>query len=145
MKRSGSVTVFLTLMLTVLTSFITTLASNARRYVVKSEAAFATDCAIRSCFSEYDRQILDTSGIFVINSSFNSDEGGIDRIREHFSMYLAQSLTVNELVETAIEGTMEEGFEDECYTDLLFTATFESPSTGRYTITREYSYDISDS
>ena len=143
MKRRGSITVFLTLMLTVLVSFVTTLAADAQRYVCKSEAAYAMDCAVRSVFAEYDRDIYETSGKLVINSSYRSDEGGIDRIRDHFSMYLSESLTANELIDVTVSGTGVEGM-DECYTSLSFAATFDSPVTGQYTISRDYSYDTSD-
>ena len=143
MKQKGLITVFLTLILTILVSFVTALAADAQRYVCRSEAAYAMDCAIRSVFAEYDRDIYESSGMLVINSSYRSDEGGIDRIRDHFSMYLTESLTTNELVDVTVSGTGEEGL-DECYTSLSFSATFTSPVTGDFTITRDYSYDTSD-
>ena len=143
MKRKGSITVFLTLMLTVLASFVTVLATDAQRLVCRSEAAYAMDCAIRSVFAEYDRDIYETSGILLIDSFYRSDEGGIDRIRDHFSMYLTESLTANELVDVSVSGTGEEEM-NECYTSLSFTATFDSPVTGQYTLSRDYSYDNSD-
>ncbi len=143
MKRKGSITVFLTLILTILASFVWALAADAQRYVCRSEAAYAMDCAVRSVFAEYDRDIYEASGILVINSSYRSDEGGIDRIRDHFSMYLTESLTANELVDVTVSGTKEEGM-DECYSSLSFTATFDSHVTGQYTLSRDYSYDTSD-
>ncbi len=167
MNKKGEITVFLTLMITVLAAFVTALSKNAQKSVAKSEAAYAADSAVRSCFAEYNRVLYEKTGILLIDSSYRTNEGGIDRIADHFSMYLSDSLVVNELVDVTVEGepagyeVFEEyddisditeymrangspGFDpDECYDSLEFTAVFDSPATGPYTITREYSYDPS--
>lgn len=163
MKRRGSITVFLTLMLTVLASFVTVLSQTAQRYVCKSEAVYAMDCAIVSCFGEYNRELFDRFGILLIDSSYKTDEGGIDRVRDHFSMYLSESLTANELVDVTVSDCSDRsvlpdeeivrymrdsgspGFDpDNCFSHLSFTATLRSSATGDYTITREYSYDTEE-
>ena len=164
-KRKGEITVFLTLILTVIVGFYLSLSSLAQRYVAKSEATYALECAVRSCFAEYNRELFEKYHILLIDSSFMSPEGGIDRIEDHFSMYLTNSLVANEICDVSVsvrEGTkpvkekygitedvigyMKEnsspGFDPEnCFDDLIFTATFNSPSTGTYSITRQYSYE----
>lgn len=149
MKKRGTITVFLTLMLCVLSAFVTALAVNVQKYVCKSEAEFAVDCAARSCFAEYDRDIYDKYHILLIDSSYLTQEGGIDRVEEHFSTYLANSLVSSELVEVSVSGTgacdlPEEVCADNCYKALTFTARMRSPSTGEYTITKNYAYDPED-
>ena len=147
-KRKGEIAVFLTLLLAVLSSFVTALAANVQKYVCRTEAAYAVDSAIRSCFAEYDREVFEEDGVLLIDSSYNSEEGGIDRIREHFLMYLACSLTSSEIVEADVSGSSAQfGMEDESgryYGRLTFTAKLRSPSAGEYSITREYAYDTAD-
>ena len=164
-EKRAEITVFLTLILSVVSAFIISLSTLAERYVSKSEASYATDCAVMSCFAEYNRELFDRFGILLIDSSFKTPEGGIDRIKEHFSMYLTNSLTVNELRGVSVSvsdnsqpcedkyGITKEmieymrdngspGFDpDGCFYDLVFTATFDGPSTGTFCITRQYSYE----
>ena len=139
MKRKGGITVFLTLMLSILATFITALATKAQEYVERSEAEYAVDCAVRSCFSEYDRELYDSYGILLIDSSYKSGESGIERVGEHFAMYLTNSLTANELLDVTVSdmGDDPAGY----FSSLEFTATFKGRSGKTYSITREYSYD----
>ena len=164
-RKKGEITVFLTLMLSVISAFYISLSSLARRYVSESEAAYAVECAVRSCFAEYNRELFDKYRILLIDSSFRTEEGGLERVEEHFKMYLANSVTVNTVCDAlvrvnddAVPVADKYGITDEvigyirengspgfdplsCYDDLVFTATFSSPYTGTYSITRQYSYD----
>ena len=97
MRQKGSITVFLTLMLSVMSAFILMLAKSARGLITKSEAALATDNAIRSCFAEYNKELFDRFHILLADSSFKTAESGPDRIREHFYTYLENSMTQCEL------------------------------------------------
>ncbi len=172
MKYRGVITVFLTLMLSVISVFVLMLTRGARSYISRGEAEYAVDNAVRSCFAEYNRELFEKFHILVIDSSYKTAEVGIDRIEEHFSTYLTESLSSNELCSVSVERVGEDGISfdgcilsgevldeemlteymrengspgfdpDECYTALLFTATFTGPGTGDYTITREYAYDV---
>ena len=57
MKKRGSVTVFITLLMTVIAAFILTLVSYVSGISDKLEAEYAADNAIRSCFAEYNREL----------------------------------------------------------------------------------------
>ena len=103
MKKSGGITVFLTLMLSVLSAFILVLAKSVRTYISKSEAAYAVDNAVRSCFAEYNRELFDRFHILLIDSSYKNSEAAIDRITEHFSTYLENSMTGCVLCKAEIE------------------------------------------
>ena len=167
MKKKGVITVFLTLMLSVLSMFILMAARGIRVYIMRSEAEYAVDNAVRSCFAEFNRELFDSFNILLIDSSYKEYEGGIDRIEDHFSTYLYESLTVNELCDVSVEagpgdkpdfcgddaddGYLTEymrengspGFDiDNCYSSLIFTATFTNPLTGPYSVTREYAYGM---
>ena len=139
MKRKGGITIFLTLMLSILATFVTALATKAQEYVEQSEAEYAMDCAVRSCFAEYDRELYDSYGILKIDSSYKSEESGIDRVEEHFAMYLTNCLTANELLDVTVSdmGNDPAGY----FSSLEFRASFKGRSGKTYIITREYSYD----
>ncbi len=166
MKKRGVITVFLTLMLSMIALFILMLARYARIYIARGEAEYAFDNAVRSCFAEYNRELFERFDILLIDSSYKGEEGGLDRIEDHFSTYLSESLTSDELCEVSVEagngdkravsqedfdsGYLTEcmreggspGFDiDNCYSSLAFTAGFYNPVTGKFFITREYSYD----
>ena len=109
MKRKGGITVFLTLMLSVISAFIMILAKSVRTYLIKSEAMYAVDNAVRSCFAEYNRELFDRFHILVIDSSYKTDEAGMDRVTDHFSTYLENSMTGCDLSEAGITGYKNAG------------------------------------
>ena len=96
MKKSGSVTVFLSLLLTVIAAFILTLESYAKGMMEKSGSAFAADNAIRSCFAEYNRELYKRFHILLIDSSYKASESGIDKVAGHFLTYMQGSMVQNE-------------------------------------------------
>ena len=95
-KKTGSITVFLTLMLSVLSAFVATLSSYAKSSVETAEASYAVDNAIRSCFAEYNRELFNRYHILLIDSSYKGQDNGERRVRDHFLTYLENGLTQNE-------------------------------------------------
>lgn len=104
MRQHGEITVFLALMLSVLSAFILLLVQNVRTFIAKSEMIYAVDNAVRSCFAEYNRELFDRFHILLIDSTYKGYEGGTDNITEHFSMYLESCLTKSTVVNTDISG-----------------------------------------
>lgn len=104
MRRNGEISVFLTMLLTVISGFIITLVSSAKGYVSKCEAASATDSAIRSCFAEYNKTMFERYHILMIDSSYKGAENGVERVRDHFSTYLAGSVSKTGVCDTQITG-----------------------------------------
>ena len=98
MKKKGEITVFLTLMLSVLSAFIVTLAKTVRVYMSRTEAAFAADNAVKSCFAQYNRELFNRFHILVIDSSYKTEERGAERVSGHFSTFLENSMSGNELI-----------------------------------------------
>lgn len=166
MKKRGEITVFLALILSVISAFILLLIQHVRTYVYRSEIVCAVDNAVRSCFAEYNKELFDRFGILLIDSSYKGPEGGIDNVEDHFSMYLTESLSTGEVYEVSIypdaddeviigdeeadmeyiTGYMREngspGFDEgNCYSSLVFSATVKGGDNRIYTITRKYSYD----
>ena len=108
MKRKGSVTIFLALMLSVISAFVFVLVSSVRTCVAKCESASATDLAIRSCFAEYNRELFDRFHILLIDSSYKGEENGIDRVAGHFSTYLKSSISGSELMNMNVTSGQDE-------------------------------------
>lgn len=104
MKKKGEITVFLTLMLSVLSAFIVTLARSVRIYMCRCEAAFAADNAVKSCFAEYNRELFDRFGILAIDSSYKTADRGADRLSGHFCTYMESGMSGNELISSDISG-----------------------------------------
>ena len=97
MKHRGGITVYLALILSILSAFIITLAGACRRYVSKSEAVLAMDNAVKSCFAEYNRELFEKYHILLIDSSYKSHEKGKERISDHFTLYMENGMSTNEL------------------------------------------------
>ena len=97
MKSKGEITVFVALMLSVLAGFIMTLARTVRTCISKSEAAYAADNAVKSCFAEYNRELFTRFHILLIDSSYKASDRGRSRVEGHFCTYLENGMTENEL------------------------------------------------
>lgn len=102
MKKKGEITVFLALMLSVISSFIIVLARYVRIFTAKSEAVYVVDNAVRSCFAEYNRALFERFHILLVDSSYKNTENGTDRVEDHFAMYLRNSLSQSELLDAAV-------------------------------------------
>ncbi len=114
MKKKGEITVFLVLILSVISAFVILLVTTVRKYVIRSESESAADLAVRSTFAEYNRTLFERFHILLIDSSYKSMDNGIDRIADRFAMYLGNSISKSEVsyIETgsgasALEGNCE--------------------------------------
>ena len=96
-KQRGGITVFLALILSALSGFIITLSGLTKRYTAKSEAVYAVDNAVRSCFAEYNRELFDRYHILLIDSSYKGIDKGQARIADHFTLYMENGISENEL------------------------------------------------
>lgn len=102
MKRRGEIAVFLALLLSVLSAFLVALTANVRKQLEKGEAIIAMDAAIRSCFAEYNKVFYEKYHIYLIDTSFKEDTGGLDRLVEHFEVYMQANMSDVMLCETDI-------------------------------------------
>ena len=115
MKKRGEITIFLVLILSVISVFIIRLSGLERRYISGSEAVYAVDDALRSCFAEYNRELFDRYHILVIDSSYKFADSGADRVKEHFMMYLSGSITQNGICSVDIPDIKNAGEENYRY------------------------------
>lgn len=102
MKRKGEIAVFLVLLLSVLSAFVVALTANVRKQLIMSEAMSAGDAAIRSCFAEYNRACYEKYHIYLLDSSYKGDSGGLNKLRNHFDEYMSANMSDVILCETEV-------------------------------------------
>lgn len=142
-RLRGGITVFLALMMSVISMFIIALSKSVRMYSARCEASASMDNAVRSCFAEYNRELFEDEHILLIDSSYKGEESGIDRIEEHFMTYLKSSMSENEVVSVKIADAKSPDDRQDMYYALTFTAVFANAYSGEYSLTKEYAYDPS--
>ncbi len=104
MNCKGGITVFLALMLSVISAFILLLYGAAGNYMSESEAGYAVDNAVRSCFAEYNRALFERFHILLIDSSYKGYENGSELTKGHFRTYLENSISTSKVCEVGITG-----------------------------------------
>ena len=82
MKHRGEISVFLVLMLSVLSSFVIALIMHVRIFISRSEAAYAMNNAVRSCFGEYNKAVYQEFHILLIDSSYKGIDGGCEAVAD---------------------------------------------------------------
>lgn len=142
-RLRGGITVFLALMMSVMSSFIAALTKSARLYSARCEAEAAMENAVRSCFAEYNKELFEDEHILLIDSSYKGEESGIDRIEEHFMTYLAAGMSENEVISVKIVDALGPDDREDMFYQLTFTAVFSNDHTGEYMLTKEYAYEPS--
>lgn len=94
MKR-GYLTVYLSLTLTIIMSFIFSMVEGARISAMRLQIEAAADMGIDSIFSEYHRELLSQYDLFFIDTSYGEDYGSVyktaDHLREYMSCHLRPS------------------------------------------------------
>ena len=74
-KSSGSITVFLALMMTLLVSLVCAGLSSVRNAAARTQILNGVDIGLFSLFSQYDRTLLDKYDIFALDAS--GGDGGL--------------------------------------------------------------------
>ncbi|MBQ7564047.1 MAG: hypothetical protein IJT16_08660 [Lachnospiraceae bacterium] len=95
-EKPAEITVFLSLMLSVLLSFIYVLIRGSRLEASKYKIESAMDAGLTSCLSEYSKELYDRFDLLYIDTAYRSEEGGIDRLSEHLSAYVEENLRDNQ-------------------------------------------------
>ncbi|MBQ8971214.1 MAG: hypothetical protein IJ073_07900 [Lachnospiraceae bacterium] len=91
-ERPAEITVFLSLLLSVLLSFIYILIQSARIEASRYKIEAAMDASLYSCLSEYSKELFDRFDLLYIDTAYRSGEGGEDRLSEHLAAYMEENL-----------------------------------------------------
>ena len=101
-QENGFITIYLALTLSVMLSLILTVVEGARRNAIAVEADCAMDLAVYSVFAEYNRALYERYHVLLIDTSYEKQQGSLERVEEHLNAYLRMNLSEgNEAVKTA--------------------------------------------
>lgn len=89
----GYLTVYMTMVLSVILSLCMTMIEGARRSAMRMEAEVITDTAMRSVLAEYNRELMRQYNIFAVDSSYGSTISGIGRTSDRFKEYMEKNYT----------------------------------------------------
>ena len=91
-KKSGEITIFLSLVLAILISLLFTVIEAARTNAVRFQTEYAADTALQSVLAEYDRELLEQYDLFFTEIGYGSTEGGYILLEEHIRSYMQDNL-----------------------------------------------------
>lgn len=87
--KKGEITVFLSLVLAVLTGLICVLIESARLQLIRMNVEGVMDAGLNSCFGEYDQELYKRYDLLFIDSSYRGEcSAGIDNVARHLSQYI---------------------------------------------------------
>lgn len=86
--REGHITVFLSLILTLILSVVCTTIESARLQGVRMQIHNITDMGIYSAFAEYNRDLLDRYDLFFIDMGYGTEDGTIERVNTRIKSFV---------------------------------------------------------
>lgn len=92
MKQNGYLTVYLSLTLAILLSFILTLVEGARISATRMRAVCVADIGISSTLAEYNRELLKQYDLLFVDMTYGTGNGSIASVNEHLNNYLKANL-----------------------------------------------------
>lgn len=90
----GGITVFLSLVLTIIISLLFVVIEAARSNSVDFQTSCAMDAALQSVLAEYNREALEQYDLFLIDAGYGTEEKGYILLEEHIRNYMQKNLTV---------------------------------------------------
>ena len=85
--KKASITVFLSLLMVLFVGLIMVMTEHARIFGLRQRLTSATDSAMDSLFSMYDRELLDTFDLMLLNETALKDDKALeDVLTEYLTM-----------------------------------------------------------
>lgn len=91
----GYVTVFLSLILSLMIVFVETVINITRSQTIRMETECVMDAGMNSIFAEYHRELVKQYGLLFIDSSYGSN-GNIEKTKSHLLYYLNKNFHAND-------------------------------------------------
>lgn len=92
-KEKGSITIYMTLMFSIMLSLFLTVIDGARRNAISMQAECAFDLSVYSIFAEYNKQLLEQYDLLFVDASYGESKPSIERTEHHFAYYLNENLS----------------------------------------------------
>lgn len=93
MRKEGYITVYLSLTIAIMLSFIITLIEGIRVQTIRFQTECVMDMGLTSIFAEYNRELLKQYGLFAIDTSYGYADAGNDRTKSHLLQYMNMNFT----------------------------------------------------
>lgn len=97
--KKGHITVFLSLILTLILSVICTTIESARLQGVKVQIQNITDMGIYSAFGEYNKDLLEVYDLFFLDMGYGTKDGSKERVNAKIKEYADYNADVNKNLE----------------------------------------------
>lgn len=95
-RYQGSITIYFTLLITVMGSLLLCLVEASRWYGLKQDAKEWSNLSVESLFAEYDRKALETYDLFMLDGSFGRQELSLGVAEGKMEYRLCQNFTTNQ-------------------------------------------------
>ena len=86
--KKGAITVFLSLVLTMILSLVSGVIESVRVSAIRSRIEMCTDMGLYSIFAEYNRELLKNYDLYFIDTSYGSSTPSLANTTEHLKDYL---------------------------------------------------------
>lgn len=87
-KVKGQITVFLSLMFTVMVSLLLTVVEGARIKAIRFQTECVADMAMDSALAEYNRELFSQYDLLFIDTSYGNGQGNLRNTEEHIRAYM---------------------------------------------------------
>lgn len=88
----GQITVFLSLIFSLVASIICALYSSAKDSVIRSQIEIITNAGLYSVFGEYNRELFERYDLLFIDASYGSDSSSLYELSDHVTEYMEYNL-----------------------------------------------------
>ena len=105
-SQKGYLTVFLTLILTVMLSFSMTLIVSAGENTRRFAAECVTDIGMNSILAEYHRELLEQYNVFFTDISYGTQVIAYENMTEHLKNYINHNLQGDDLFMQGVYGNL---------------------------------------
>ena len=109
MKKKGSMTVAMSILLLVLLSLITVSIQSSRTACARAQAVNSIDTGLYSLFSEYDKELLEKYNLFFLDASYQTGSLQIAQVLNHLEDYMKPVLGSG-LTKCAVQICAADGF-----------------------------------
>lgn len=93
----GYLTVYLSLVMTLLLSLCLALIEGVRSYAIRAETECVTEIGLNSILAEYHRELFDQYNLFAIDSSYGTSGEGTDMMVQHLQKYLDRNFSMEDI------------------------------------------------
>ena len=92
MRYKGSITVFLSLILTPVLAVIICMTESAAYSAARMKCEVAADMALESVFAEYNRELLKRYDLYFIDTSYGTGVPSVEELKDHMRDYISYNL-----------------------------------------------------